>query len=476
MATQSPATTLPSEASCSICLEYFRDPVSIHCGHNFCRACITRCWEWSIANFSCPRCRETAPERNLRPNRELARVLEIAKRLSLQAARGEAVEDEGCQRHREPLKIFCKEDEALICVVCRESRAHRAHTMLPVPEAVQEYKGQIQAHLEALKEDRDKLLALREAEMKRNWEYLEKTEAERQKILSEFEQLRLFLEDQARHLLAQLGQLDRDVEKMQEENITSLTKEISRLDTLIQEMEEKCQQPASEFLPDIRSTLSRCEKENFQQPPVIFPELEKKISHFRDRSITLKETLRNFQDILMFELPEKTKVTLDPATAHPQLVVSEDRRSVRWEDAQQDLAAEGFITDPCVLGCEGIASGQHCWEVEVEPKGSWAVGVARESVKRRDEISESPEIELWSMGLCKGQFWALTSLERTALSWSQVPRRVRVSLDYERGQVSFFDADKRALIFTFPAASFKGESIHPWFLVWSEGSQITLCP
>ncbi|KFV16674.1 Tripartite motif-containing protein 7, partial [Pterocles gutturalis] len=36
---------LPSEASCSICSEYFRDPVSIHCGHNFCRACITRCWE-----------------------------------------------------------------------------------------------------------------------------------------------------------------------------------------------------------------------------------------------------------------------------------------------------------------------------------------------------------------------------------------------------------------------------------------------
>ncbi|NXE56995.1 TRIM7 ligase, partial [Casuarius casuarius] len=67
---------------------------------------------------------------------------------------------------------------------------------------------------------------------------------------------------------------------------------------------------------------------------------------------------------------------------------------------------------PCVLACEGIASGRHCWEVEVEPKGSWAVGVARESVKRRDETSESPEIELWSMGLCEGQFWALTSLER----------------------------------------------------------------
>ncbi|KAF1538570.1 Butyrophilin subfamily 1 member A1, partial [Eudyptula albosignata] len=169
------------------------------------------------------------------------------------------------------------------------------------------------------------------------------------------------------------------------------------------------------------------------------------------------------------------KVTLDPSTAHPQLVVSVDGRSVRWEDAQQDPSAEGFGTDPCVLGCEGITSGRCCWEVEVTSKGSWAVGVARESLKRREETAVSPEMELWSMGLCEGQFWALTSLERIPLYQIQVPRRVRVSLDYEKGQVAFFDADKRALIFTFPAASFKGESIHPWFLVWSEGSQITLC-
>ncbi|XP_055648471.1 E3 ubiquitin-protein ligase TRIM7-like isoform X2 [Falco peregrinus] len=476
MAVPSPTTGLPSEAFCSICLEYFRDPVSIHCGHNFCRACITRCWEWSTANFSCPQCHETAPERNLRPSRELARVLEIAKRLSSQAARGETVEVEGCERHQEPLKVFCKDDEAFICVVCRESRLHRSHTMLPVQDAVQEYKGQIQARLQALKEDRDKLLGFRDVEMKRNWEYLEKTKAERQRVFSTFEGLRLFLEDHARDLLAQLGVLERDIEKMQEENITSLTKEISCLDTLIQEMEEKCQQPASKFLQDIRSTLNRFQNENFQQLPLLLSEHEKKISHFREKNIAVEEILKSFQDVLMFELPEKMKVTLDPSTAHPQLVVSEDRRSVRWEDAQQDPSAEGFGTDPYVLGCEGITSGRFCWDVEVSPPGSWAVGVARESLKRKEETAVSSEMELWSMGLCEGQFWALTSLERIPLYQIQVPRRVRVSLDYEKGQVAFFDADKRALIFTFPAVSFKGESIHPWFLVWSEGSQITLCP
>ncbi|NXA02128.1 TRI26 protein, partial [Nesospiza acunhae] len=99
------------------------------------------------------------------------RVLELARRLSRGEALGmeEEEQEEGCQRHREPLEVFCKEDGALLCAICRESRAHRAHTVLPLPEAVREYEEQIQARLQTLKDDRDKLLELREAEMRRNW-------------------------------------------------------------------------------------------------------------------------------------------------------------------------------------------------------------------------------------------------------------------------------------------------------------------
>ncbi|NXH59713.1 TRI27 protein, partial [Rhabdornis inornatus] len=104
-----------------------------------------------------------------------ARVLEIARRLSRGEALGvggeeeEEEREEGCRRHREPLEVFCREDGALLCAICRESRAHRAHTVLPLPEAVREFKEQIQARLQTLKDDRDKLLALRQAEMRRNW-------------------------------------------------------------------------------------------------------------------------------------------------------------------------------------------------------------------------------------------------------------------------------------------------------------------
>ncbi|NXX73868.1 BT1A1 protein, partial [Urocolius indicus] len=154
------------------------------------------------------------------------------------------------------------------------------------------------------------------------------------------------------------------------------------------------------------------------------------------------------------------KVTLDPATSHPQLVVSADGSSVRWEEAEQE-PPEWFGVDPCVLAHEGITSGRCCWDVEVTPKGSWALGVAKESLRREEEATTSPEMELWSMGLCEGQFWALTSLERVPLPQTRVPRRVRVSLDCDKGQVAFYDADERVLIFTFPAASFKGETLHP---------------
>uniref|UniRef100_A0A452HYL7 Tripartite motif containing 39 n=1 Tax=Gopherus agassizii TaxID=38772 RepID=A0A452HYL7_9SAUR len=125
--------------SCPICLEYFTDPVTIECGHNFCWACIRQCWGESETNFSCPQCRETAQQRNLRPNRQVGNVVELVKRLRFQAV----TEPEGervCELHQEALKLFCGEDQTPICVVCDKSKAHRAHTVVPIEEAAQEYK------------------------------------------------------------------------------------------------------------------------------------------------------------------------------------------------------------------------------------------------------------------------------------------------------------------------------------------------
>nr|XP_048674579.1 zinc finger protein RFP-like isoform X2 [Caretta caretta] len=297
MAAASPVESLQEEATCPICLEYFTDPVTLECGHNFCRACIAQCWEGPDTAASCPQCRETVQQRNLRPNRQLANILEIAKRLSFQTVKG-AGGGEVCGEHQEALKLFCEEDQTPICVVCDRSRAHRTHMVVPIQEAAQEYKEKIQAHLKTLREEREKMLGLKVTGEKRSQEYLKQTETERQKIVSEFQQLRELLEEQERLLVAQLEKLDKEIVKIQNENITKLSEGISRLSELISEMEGKCQKPASEFLQDVRSTLSRCEKGKFQQPEEISPELGERVSDFSQKTIVLTETLRKFKDTL----------------------------------------------------------------------------------------------------------------------------------------------------------------------------------
>ncbi|NXE57015.1 TRI27 protein, partial [Casuarius casuarius] len=461
MAARSPAENLHSEASCSICLEYFRDPVSIPCGHNFCRACITHCWEGLEAGFSCPQCRQTAQQRRFRPSRELANIADIARRLSLQAAGGRGARESLCKRHREALKLFCKEDQRPICVVCDRSQAHRFHMVVPVEEAAQEYKEEIQAHLKVFKEERERFLESRKSGERKS-SYLEKTKDEGKKIACEFEHLHQFLKDQERLLLTQLADLDRAIMKVQEEATTKITEEMSHLDTLIWEMEGKFQQPASEFLQIYHTgfALCSCEKMKFNPPVEISPELERRLEEFVKKNALVRYTLRKCQDSLMFKLQEPTNVTLDPATAHPNLHLSEDQKEARGHLTRQDLPdnPERFDFEPCVLGCEGFTAGRHFWEVEVGQGGVWAVGVARESVRRKGQISLTPKEGVWALEA----YHSLTS-PRANLRLNPLPRRIRVSLDYEAGWVAFFSTDDESPILVYTRASFNSERVFPWF-------------
>ncbi|NXO02801.1 TRI27 protein, partial [Rhinopomastus cyanomelas] len=98
-----------------------------------------------------------------------AEVIEAARRLASVATGGAPALEGVCGKHREPLQLFCRDDRALLCSICRESRGHRGHRVLPLEEAARDYKGQIQEQLQTLKENRDKLLELRDAELRRSW-------------------------------------------------------------------------------------------------------------------------------------------------------------------------------------------------------------------------------------------------------------------------------------------------------------------
>ncbi|XP_043352769.1 tripartite motif-containing protein 10-like isoform X2 [Dermochelys coriacea] len=462
MASVIPVEEIQDEIQCPICLKYLTDPVSVQCGHNFCRVCITQyCETWAEADYGpvcCPNCRALIQRGTLRPNWQLANIVNKIKQMELKPGK-----EKLCETQNKTLDLLCEEDGETLCVACERSPEHGAHTMILMEEAAQKYKEKIQAHLETLREEREKLLGFKVTGEGKSRKYLIQTQTERQKIVSEFQQLQQFLQKQEQVLLATLENLEKEIVILHLHNVTKLSEKISCFSNQISELEGKHQKPASEFLQDFRSTLSRCKKGKSQQPVEISPELEKRLGDFSQKIIAVTEILRKF----------KVNVTLDPDTAHPVLVLSEDQKSVRWGDTRQDLPdnPKRFDTELCVLGCEGFTSGRHFWEVEVGNEGHWAVGVARECVRRKGGIRRNPEGGIWAVGQCGGQFKALTSME-TPLPLSWVPKRIQVFLDYEQGQVTFFDVDKEAMIFTFPPASFTGERIYPWLWVW--GSQLRI--
>nr|XP_008175246.2 butyrophilin subfamily 1 member A1-like [Chrysemys picta bellii]XP_042703416.1 butyrophilin subfamily 1 member A1-like [Chrysemys picta bellii]XP_042703417.1 butyrophilin subfamily 1 member A1-like [Chrysemys picta bellii] len=178
-------------------------------------------------------------------------------------------------------------------------------------------------------------------------------------------------------------------------------------------------------------------------------------------------------------LTEAEGVTLDPESANPYLILSKDRKRVRLEGTDEKLLAnhEGFCYSPCVLASEGFTSGRHYWGVEVGSKGGWAVGVARESVRRKEGVVIlSPEEGIWAVERqWWGELWALTS-PTTLLSLSRKPDKIRVSLNYEEGLVEFFDADNVKPFYAFCSASFAGEKIFPFFRVGGAGAHLRVCP
>nr|XP_060616247.1 zinc finger protein RFP-like [Anolis sagrei ordinatus] len=468
MASGDPVKKLCGELTCPICLEYFKEPVTISCGHNFCQSCLDRCWEGKEA--SCPQCRKKVQKEDSKRNWQLANLVEIARELGSQKT-----EEKGrvCQRHQEPLKLFCKDHEDLICVVCDRSKEHENHKVIPLDEASKEYKDQIWNFLETLKKEREKILAYKADTARESQDLLKKTQREKEKTVAAFKHMHQFLEEQERNLLAELEEVEKEISAIVEIHLSKLSKELSSLSKLIQETENKHQQPASQLLQDIRSTLQGYKnKEEFETSAAFPPALKWKIWDFCDISPFLEGVMKQFRASIGTGLQqEKAHVTLNPDTAHPRLILSEDRRRVTLGEKLQKLPdnPERFNHYPFVLGQEGFTGGRHFWEVLVKNVEEWFVGVARKSVERKGAIPCSPDTGIWRVGKAGGIGVP------PSLTLGEELKRVRVTLNYEGGQVAVYDADSAALILEYPPASFSGETLLPFFYV-NEKTQLELSP
>lgn len=176
-------------------------------------------------------------------------------------------------------------------------------------------------------------------------------------------------------------------------------------------------------------------------------------------------------------------ITLDPHTANPWLILSEDRRQVRLGDSQQEVpeSEDRFDSYPMVLGSQCFDSGKVYWEVDVTGKEAWDLGVCRDSVQRKGQFLLSPEEGFWTIWLWNEQRYEAGTCPQTPLHLQVPPRRVGIFLDYEARTVSFYNCtDHGSLIFTFSECAFAGP-LRPFFSTGfndrgRNAAPLVLCP
>ncbi|XP_041068466.1 zinc-binding protein A33-like isoform X2 [Carcharodon carcharias] len=407
---------MEADLSCAVCQDLYKSPVLIDCDHSFCRSCITQYWE-KADTTSCPVCRKETSSGALRPNYTLSSIVETF----IKSDQGDKIQQE-CSLHKEKLKVFCKTDNQPICLICQISKSHQNHEMLPVEEAIEEVKDQ-------------------------------SVKTEKQ-ITAEFEKLHQFLHEEERIMLEDLNLEKKKKSQEMKEMIEKITEEISSLSLTVRDIEQELsEQDNIKFLTKFQDLQKRV-KRTLPEPQKVYPLINvgKYIGSLQYRVWKKMLTVIN-----------TAPVTFDPNTAHPKLLLSEDLRNVIYTKKRQQLPDNLERFKPCVsvLGSEGFTSGKHSWEVEVGNKTEWDVGVVKESISRKGEITLDPGDGYWTMILREGtDYWAGEKPSKR-LKLSVKPRKIRICLDYEGGKVSFYNSDNKSHIYTFTATF--AEKLYPYF-------------
>ncbi|XP_072311838.1 E3 ubiquitin-protein ligase TRIM21-like [Eucyclogobius newberryi] len=386
---------------CSICLEVFSEPVSIPCGHNFCKRCICKAW---------------APE------------------------------------------------GPCTCPLCNRSYDRRPEIMVNylVLEMVSEFRRSSLPHMVEQRR-------LKVQEIQRCVE-LSDTEVHRERAVG----LQAFTD----HMQSVQGRQDRFLEELQEKQSRSH----KRAQELVQQLEQEICELEKSSTEAERLSCSRDPLHFLQSCPALTPpaglkewssvsfepetcegsaaralsELEKHLSENLNKVSSRLELVRVQQFVV--------DVTLDPDTAHPDFVLSEDLKQVHDTDVKKKLPDSPLRFDYCVsvLGKQSFSSGRFYFEVQVKGKTQWDLGVAQESINRKGEIYLSPENGFWCIGLInKNQYSACTETP-VRLSLQRAPQKVGVFVDYGEGLVSFYDADSADLHFSFSGCCFR-EKLFPVF-------------
>ncbi|XP_036962155.1 zinc finger protein RFP-like [Acanthopagrus latus] len=507
---------------CSICLDVFTDPVTIPFGHNFCKTCITKHWDRNV-KCQCPNCKKTF---NIRPELQVNTLIsemaaqfrqsaqqkassssseqqvskpgevpcDVCTGTKLKALKSclvclasycethlephltakqlkrhqlidpvENLEDRMCTKHDKLLELFCKTDQMCVCMLCSISD-HKTHDVVPLKEEYEGKKAELgkrDAEIQQMIQKR----RLKIEEMKRSVE-LSKKDADREIAagVQVFRALKESVERSQAELMDTIKEKQRETEKQAEGFIKELEQEISELEKRSSEVEQLSQsEDHLHLLQSFPSLNTAPPTKNWTGVSIRPPSYEETVVRAVNQ---LEETLSKQMKKAELKRVQQyaVDVTLDPDTAHPALILSDDGKQVHCGDVKKNLPdnPERFDKCVCVLAKQSFSSGRFHYEVQVKEKTNWDLGVARESINRKGNITASPQDGYWTICLRnKNEYEALDD-PSVRLSLKHQPEKVGVFVDYEEGLVSFYDVDAAALIYSFTGCCFT-QKLYPLF-------------
>ncbi|XP_028330136.1 E3 ubiquitin-protein ligase TRIM21-like isoform X3 [Gouania willdenowi] len=378
----------------------------------------------------------------------------------------ENLETRMCPKHNKPLELFCKSDQTCVCLMCSVLE-HKSHQLVPLGEECEDKKVELEktdADLQQMiQKRREKLEEIRESVR------IRKDAADRGKAegVEMFTALMELVQRGLKELMETMEEKQEAEEKEAEGLIKELEEEISELMKRSSEVEQLSR--SEDHLHLLQHFCS------LKAPPATkdWTEVMVHPSSYEEtvlRAVAqLEDTLSDKMKMMKMKMMKMMQqfavdVTLDPLTAHPDLVLSDDGKQVYCSDEKKKLPdnKERFSKCVNVLGKQSFSSGRFYFEVQVKGKTKWDLGVVKESINRKERITLTPKNGYWIVVLRDGNVYKACEDHPVILHLKCVPEKVGVFVDYEEGVVSFYDVDAAALIYSFNHCCFT-HKLHPFF-------------
>uniref|UniRef100_A0A8C6S9E8 Uncharacterized protein n=1 Tax=Neogobius melanostomus TaxID=47308 RepID=A0A8C6S9E8_9GOBI len=240
------ASRLEQELTCPICRGHFRDPVVLCCSHNFCRVCLQTWWEDKPIK-TCPFCKRRSKRyRNDDPPENLA-LKNIVEAYNQQMA-----SEPECSLHSEKLRLFCLDHWEPICLVCRDSTAHKDHRFMPIQEAALDRREQQRRNMEPLQDILKELNERRVQFDDAKAHILTQYEDTKEKIREQYQQMHLCLyEEEFAKKKALREEKEQKIQKMKDK-MEAVSRDIETVSKTISETEEQLKAGDASFLLSTR--------------------------------------------------------------------------------------------------------------------------------------------------------------------------------------------------------------------------------